>query len=368
MGVKIHFAHRTFQWSNEARGKAAVHCVIIGWALFDTQRKTIFFYDHITGQPHATAAININPYLVDALNVLLTKRESPIGNVPPMFYGSKPTDGGHLLMSDSEKKELVLSEPNAREFIRPFLGAEEYLHGTKRWCLWLKDIHPDQLRNLPQVHKRVQAVKQFRLTSRKDATVEQAQFPMLFGEIRQPQDDYILVPGHTSERREYIPFGFLSAKVICGNANFCIPHGDLNIFGLISSKMHMAWVNYVCGRIKSDYRYTNQIVYNNFPWPSDSTDKQKATIEQAAQGILDARTAHPDSCLADLYDPIAMPPDLRKAHQTLDKAVDAAYGKKTFASDAERVAYLFELYHKYTSLLPAPETPKRLKKTKINNN
>lgn len=357
--TKIHFAHRTFRWSNEARGMAAVHCVIIGFALHDTKHKIIYDYSDSDGEFHALLANNINPYLVDAPDVVLTSRRSPICLVPEIVFGSMPNDGGNLLLSEEEKQELLRHEPPAHKWLRPFMGATEYINRINRWCLWLVDISPQELRSLPEISKRVERVKLHRYESDRETTRELAEYPTLFGEIRQPKTEYILIPCHSSEGRDYIPLGFMSPTIICGNANLCIPSPSLFVFGGMSSKMHMAWVKYVCGRIKSDYRYTGQIVYNNFPWPADPTDKQRDAIEHAAQSVLDARSTHPDSSLADLYDPVAMPPDLRKAHQALDKAVDAAYGKKSFGSDAERVSFLFELYHKYTSLLPSQEKPKQ---------
>jgi len=361
-GVKIHFAHRTFQWSNDAPGEAAVHCVIVGFALHDAAQKTIFDYPDIKGEPHAAAAANINPYLVDAPDVLLESRRTPISPVPEAVFGSMPNDGGHLLLSDAEKDELLAKEPAAKKWLRPFLGAEEFINGARRWCLWLQGISPAELRALPEVAKRVEGVKAHRLASPREATRALAAYPTLFGEIRQPEHEYILIPRHSSERREYIPFGFLPAEVVCGDSNLCIPDASLAIFGVISSRMHMAWVRYVCGRIKSDYRYTNQIVYNNFPWPRDPSEKQVAAVEQAAQAVLDARGQFPDATLADLYDPLAMPPELRRAHAALDRAVDAAYGKKGFAADAERVAFLFDLYRQTTSLLPDSPAKRRTKR------
>ena len=365
-GVKIHFAHRTFSWSNEARGMAAVHCVIIGFALHDTGRKTIYDYPDLNSVPHARIVNNINPYLVDAPDVLLPKRNEPLSNVPQMRYGSKPVDGGHLLLTNEEKAELLAAEPNVKKYIKRFLGADEFLYSIDRWCLWLKDISPAELKAMPSVLKRVNAVKSMRLASAKEPTREMAAYPTLFAEDRQPNKDYIIVPEVSSERRQYLPVGFVSKAIVSSNLNYTIPDATLFVFGVISSSMHMAWVRNVAGRLKSDFRYSSQLVYNTFPWPSDPTDKQKTAIEEAAQSVLDARTAHPEASLADLYDPVAMPPDLRKAHQALDKAVDAAYGRKTFTSDAERVAFLFELYHKYTSLLPGPEIQKakRKKRTK----
>ena len=363
-GAKIHFAHRTFQWLNEARGMAAVHCVIVGFALFDTSNKVIFDYADIKGDPHEAPVANINPYLVDATDVVIESRRQPVCRVPEIVFGSMPNDGGHLLLEDAERDGLIKQEPAATKWIRPFLGADEFINGETRWCLWLEGISPKELRGMPGISQRVAAVKDHRLASQRPTTRELAAYPTLFGEIRQPKKNYILVPRHSSERREYIPFGFLSPEVICGDSNLCIPNASHYEFGVISSRMHMAWIRYISGRLESRYRYSNQLVYNNYPWPMDAVDKQKSAVEKAAQGILDARVKFPKASLADLYDPLSMPPALREAHAALDRAVDAAYGKKDFKSDAERVAFLFDLYQKYTTLLPTTEKPKPKPKRK----
>ncbi|MCC6347282.1 MAG: class I SAM-dependent DNA methyltransferase [Nitrospirales bacterium] len=361
LGVKIHFAHRTFRWSNEARGKAAVHCVIIGWALHATDRQIIFDYPELDGDPHALSANNINPYLVDTPDIVLPARRTPIGPVPEIIFGSMPNDGGNLLLSDEEKQEFVNKEPKAKKWLRPFVGADEFLYGTPRWCLWLGEISPAELRSMPLVGQRVEAVRKQRLGSSRETTRKLADFPTLFGEIRQPDTRYLIIPSVSSEKRAYVPVGFFSKTTIASNLCLLVPKAELYHFGILSSAMHMAWVRYVAGRLESRYRYSNQIVYNNFPWPADPTDKQRKAIEQEAQRVLDARAAHPDASLADLYDPVAMPPDVRRAHHALDRAVDAAYGRKSFVSDAERVAFLFDLYRRYTSLLPGPEKPKKLR-------
>ena len=358
-GLHIHFAHRTFQWSNEAKGVAAVHCVIIGFAAFDKTEKWLFDYENIKGLPSKLKAININPFLIDAPNVLPTKRSKPLCDVPAMVYGSKPTDGGNLLLNQTEKDELVAKEPQAAEWIKPFLNAEEFINNAKRYCLWLKGCPPDKLRKMPEVSKRVEAVKTFRAASTKAQTRDMAAFATLFGEIRQSAKEYLLIPAHSSENRKYVPIGYVQSDVICGNANFSIPNASLYHFGVMTSLMHNTWMRAVCGRIKSDYRYAAGIVYNNFPWPNP-TEKQKQAIETAAQAVLDARLLYPQSSLADLYNPTTMPPELTKAHQQLDKAVDAAYGKTKFNNEPERVAFLFELYQQYT----APVIPIEKAKTK----
>ena len=370
-GIKIHFAHRTFRWSNEASGKAAVHCVIIGFSMDDVANKIIYEYEDIRGEPHAIPASNINPYLVDAPDIALPRRSDPICDVPSMIYGSKPVDDGNFLLSDEEKVQFLEIEPQGEKLLRRFMGAEEFLYNRKRWCLWLKNASPADLR-LPEVRKRIQGVKEFRKASKKEATRDMAAYPTLFAEDRHGNGSYLVVPEVSSERRSVIPIGQFDESTVQSNLNYTLPHGGGFEFGVLTSSMHNAWVRYTCGRLKSDFRYSAGIVYNNFPWPESPTDAQKQAIEAAAQGILDARAAHPKSSLADLYDPLTMPPDLVKAHQRLDVAVDAAYakssGKKSFKNDAERVAFLFELYQKYTSLLPVESSkPRRARKSKASN-
>ncbi|MBI3902314.1 MAG: class I SAM-dependent DNA methyltransferase [Nitrosomonadales bacterium] len=361
-GIHIHFSHRTFQWSNEAKGVAAVHCVIIGFGAFDVEKKTIYEYDDIRGAAHAVAVKNINPYLVDAPDVNLINRRQPVCAVPEIVFGSMPNDGGHLLLTDAEKHELLSKEPDALKFIRPFMSAKEFINNEPRWCLWLVGIAPHELRQLPEVSRRVQAVKQLREASDRPTTRELAAFPTLFGENRQPTSNYILVPRHSSENRAYIPCGFFDANHIAADSCLAIPNATLYHFGILTSLMHMAWVRYTCGRIKSDYRYSNSIVYNNYPWPDEPTDKQRAAIETAAQAVLDARAQFPQSSLADLYDPLTMPPALVKAHQALDRAVDTCYRKAAFTNDAQRVEFLFQRYQQLTSLLPAEKAVKARKK------
>ena len=260
-----------------------------------------------------------------------------------MVKGNEPTDGGHLLLSPAEKAELLQKEPKAEQWLKPILGAEEFLNGKERWCLWLVGIAPNELRAMPEVLKRVEGVKQMRLASPKEATRKRAETPYLFGENRHPAGNYILVPRHSSERREYVPVGFLGMDTISSDANLMIPNASLYEFGVVESIMHMTWMRAVCGRIKSDYRYSAKLVYNNFPWP-DADAKQRQKIEVAAQAVLDARKNYPTSTLADMYDPRSMPPDLTKAHKALDKAVEQAYRKEKFADDMARLGYLFGQY------------------------
>ena len=356
-GMHIHFAHRTFSWNNEARGKAAVHCVIIGFGLQDVADKTIYEYEDIKGEPHAIKAKNINPYLTDAPNLVIPKLRSTICAVPEMTYGSMPNDGGFLLFSDTEKNDFIKLEPSSEKWIHKFVMGDELINNIPRWCLWLTDISPQELRNLPQVLKRVEQVKNLRLNSIRDATKELANQPTLFGELRQPKKRYLALPRVSSENRKFIPITFLEPNVIAGDKVYTIENATDFHFGIMTSAMHMAWMRCTSGRMKSDYSYTNQITYNNFPWP-DLRGNNHTIVGACAQAVLDARATHPNASLADLYDPLTMPANLLKAHQALDKAVDAAYGYKGAQTDAARVAFLFERYQKITSLLPVEKIKK----------
>jgi hypothetical protein len=359
-GVHIHFAHRTFQWSNEARSNAAVHCVIVGFGLEDRAGKVIFEYEDIRGEPHAVLAQNINPYLVDAPDVVLPRRSKPICDVPEMGIGNKPIDGGNYLFTGQEKSAFLNAEPDAARFFRRWLGAEEFINGLDRWCLWLGDAEPREIRSLPLVMSRVEAVRKCRLESKSPGTRKLAQTPTRFHVENIPTSRYLVVPEVSSERRDFIPIGYLDPEILASNKLRLLSVASLFHFGILTSTMHMAWTSYTSGRLKSDYQYSISIVYNNFPWPDTPSDKQRVAIETAAQAVLDARAQFPSSTLADLYDPLTMPPALLKAHQHLDAAVDAAYGRKGFKSDAERVAFLFEQYQRITSLLPAqPRAPRR---------
>jgi len=364
-GVVIHFAHRTFAWSNEARGKAAVHCVIIGFALEDSSAKTIFEYEDIKGEAHALSVGNISPYLTNTASILIEKRMTPLSNTPEIVFGSKAVDFGHFVIEEGELDEFLAGEPAAKPFIREFIGSEEFLNGGKRFCLWLKGISPHALRAMPKVLERVEAVRKERLKSVKAPTRELALTPAEFGEDRQPTSPYLLIPKVSSENRDYVPLGFLMPDVIINPSVLVVPKASRYDFGVLQSVMHMAWMRAVCGRLESRYQYSASIVYNNFPWP-EPTDRQRAAIEAAAQGVLDTRAAHPGASLADLYDPLTMPPDLVKAHRTLDKAVDAAYSYKAATTDAARVAFLFGRYQQLTSqLLEKPvKTQRRAKPAK----
>lgn len=346
--LKIHFAHQTFKWGNEGTNNAAVHCVIIGFACFDVNKKTIWLYDTPTSEPLQHSAKNISPYLVDGSDIAISNRTNPICDVPKCGYGSKPTDGGNLILSDTEKEEFLSEFPEATSFVRPLLSAQEYLQGRKRWCIWLKDIPPNKYRHISGIIDRVKAVRDFRLKSKKTQTREKAAEPMLFAEIRQPTTNFIVVPQHSSENRKYIPFGFFRPEYILHNSCSAISNATLYHFGIISSEMHMVWVRCTCGRIKSDYRYSTKLVYNNFPWPQAATDLQKKTIELAAQTVLDTRLKCPDSTLADLYDPLTMPVELTKAHEKLDRAVDKCYRHQPFPNEMKRMEFLFNLYEQLT--------------------
>lgn len=362
-GVKIHFAHRTFSWSNEARGKAAVHCVIVGFGLDDVAEKTIFEYEDIRGEAHAVKAANINPYLVNAPDVVLLRRSQPICEVPEIGIGNKPIDGGNYLFTPDEKDAFIALEPAAAAFFRRWIGADEFINAYERWCLWLGDCPPEKLRAMPEAMKRVQAVKALRMASKSPPTQKLAETPTRFHVEFMPDAPFMVIPEVSSERRAYIPMGYVAPPTLASNKLRLLPNATLFHFGVLMSVMHMAWTRYTTGRLKSDFQYSISIVYNNFPWP-EPTEKQRAAIEAAAQGVLDARTAHPGASLADLYDPLTMPPDLVKAHHALDKAVDAASGYKGAATDAARMAFLFGRYQQLTSLLPVTaEKARRGRKT-----
>ncbi len=347
-GVKIFFAHRTFKWSNEAPGKAAVFCVIIGFGLQEPEHRYLFDYEDPAGEPHILEAKNINPYLVDALDIVVIARRKPLSNVPPAVFGSMPNDTGQFLFEDAaEKDAFIAEEPGATKFIRPLLSAKEYLQGGLRYCLWLKDAAPEELRTLPLVMRRVETVRMNRGASSRAATRALAETPYLFGEDRQPSTDYILIPRVSSERRRYVPMGFFGPENIAGDTCIVIPNAIPYHLGVLQSEMHMTWMRSVAGRLKSDYRYSNELVYNNFPWPEHPSAENAKAVEKAAQAVLDARTAHPGATLADLYDPLTMPKDLLDAHHALDRSVDRAYGiTKPFPSESARLEFLFDMYQK----------------------
>ena len=341
-GIHFDFAYRTFRWDSEADIKAHVHCVIIGFSNV-TVPKIIYDNDK-KKEVH-----NINAYLTDAPSIFIDNRKKPISNVPEMTKGSSPVDGGNLIVEAEDYETFIHNEPLAEKFIRRFVGAREFLHNLPRYCIWLEGASPKELSSLLLIKERIAKVRDFRLSSTKAATRKYAEMPTLFMERRQPNGNYIIVPRVSSENRRYIPMGFMDKDVICSDSNIMIPKITLFHFGVLESNVHMAWMRTVCGRLKSDYRYSNTIVYNNFPWPNP-TEEQKAKIEQTAQAILDARALYPDSSLADLYDELTMPVELRKAHQDNDRAVMQAYGfnVKTM-TESLCVAELFKLYQKLTN-------------------
>jgi hypothetical protein len=356
--IKIHFAHRTFAWASEARGKAHVHVVILGFGAFDTANKRI--YDYETEQATVVNAPNISPYLTPGPDLFITKRSKPLCDLPEMRCGNKPTDDGNLILTDAEKTEFVRTEPGSAKFLRQFTGSEEFINGNMRWCLWLADASPAELRELPKVMERVQQVKEFREKSTAEPTKKAAKTPTLFFYISQPTAKFIAIPEVSSETRQYIPIGFLSPQIIVSNKIYVVPSSSLYHFGVLSSVMHMAWVKQIAGRLESRFQYSGSMVYNNFPWPSP-TPEQRERVEEKAQAVLAAREPHLPprglGTLADLYDPLSMPPALTKAHAELDRAVEKCYRPEQFESDRQRVEFLFALYEKLTAPL-LPVTPK----------
>ncbi|MCB1194333.1 MAG: class I SAM-dependent DNA methyltransferase [Leptospiraceae bacterium] len=349
--IKIHFAHRTFKWSNEAKGVAAVHCVIIGFASYDVNDKKIFDYDDIRGEPHEVKVSNINPYLVDAKDIVITNRTKPICDVPEIIKGSETTDNGHFMLTIEEVEFLKHNFPISTKYIRPFIGGGDFINGKIRYCLWLKDADSKELRSIPLIMEKIGNVKQFRLSSNKERTKKWAMFPTLFSEDRQPITRYLVFPKVSSERRNYIPFAYMEPEYIINNTASYIPEANLYIFGVLQSYMHVVWIKNVCGRLESRFIYSNKIVYNNFPWPSKPTEKQIQEVEKSAQAVLDVRKEFPNLNLAELYDPLTMPVELVKTHQTLDKIVDRCYRSQPFQNESKRMEFLFELYETYTKPL-----------------
>ena len=348
-GIHIDFAHQTFKWNSEAKDKAAVHCVIIGFSVADNSKNKVI-YDNDT----KIIARQINPYLIDGDLTFIDSRSKPVCQVLPMVYGSKPTDGGYLFLTPEEKNELIQKYPQAESMIRQVYGASEFINNKERYCLWLVGLSPSVLRNIPPILNRIQSVKEYRQNSPKKQTQESAERATEFQEIRHNDNDYLLIPRVSSENRRYIPIGFIDGNIISSDAVQIIPNASLYDFGILTSNVHMAWMRTVAGRLEMRYRYSAKIVYNNFPWPK-VTDAQKEKISKTAQAILDARALYPESSLADLYDELTMPKELRKAHQANDKAVMEAYdmtkivdGKKTWLTESETVARLFEMYKEIT--------------------
>lgn len=339
--IHIDFAHRTFRWDSEAKLKAHVHCVIVGFSVVPNNQKKIIYTSE-----RPMEADNINGYLLDAENVFINNRNEPLCDVPKMKFGSMPRDGGGFVLNEEEKDALIASEPISKKWVHLYLGAEEFINNKKRYCLWLVNASPNELRSCKEVMRRIEAVRTFRANSKAAATRKFAETPTLFCQVAQPDTDYIIIPGVSSERRRYVPIGFMDKETIASNLVQIIPSATLYHFGILTSNVHMAWMRAVCGRLKSDYRYSKDIVYNNFPWPTP-TDEQKAKIEQTAQAILDARALYPDSSLADLYDEVTMPKELRRAHQQNDRTIWEAYGKAwDIKSESGCVAELMRMYQR----------------------
>lgn len=342
-GLDIIFAHRTFRWDSEANNKAHVHCVIIGFCAYKSIDQKVIYVDGKRNIAH-----NINGYLIDAPNVFIQNRSTVLNkSLPKMSKGSQPTDGGHLILSVDERNELIGKYPSASSFVKRYISSDDYINNKLRYCLWLKGVSPKEYRGMPEIIERLEQVKEMRLNSPTKSVQKDADTPMLFTQIRQPDTEYLVIPKVSSERRKYIPMGYMTPDIIVNDMLCVINNASLYLLGVLVSNVHMAWMRVVCGRLKSDYRYT-PAVYNNFPWPTP-TDAQKAKIEQTAQAILDARALYSDCSLADLYDEVTMPPELRTAHQQNDKAVMAAYGMKVKeTTEASCVAELMRRYQELT--------------------
>ncbi len=346
--LKLNFAHQTFKWSNEAKGKAAVYCVIIGFALFDKPQKRIFHYASVDCGPVEVAANKINAYLIDAPSIFIESRKQPISDVPQMAMGNQPIDDGNYLFSPEEKDEFIRLEPKAEKYFFKWIGGDEFINGWFRWCLYLSKCPPNELKTMPLCLERIKNVSAFRRASNRESTKKLAKTPILFQTENIPVTTYLAIPQTSSESRFYIPVGFITPDILCSDKLRIVPNATLYHFGILTSLMHMSWTRAVCGRLEMRYCYSNNIVYNNFPWPNP-TENQRMAIAENAQAVLKVREKFPEASMADLYDPLKMPPELLKAHQKLDKAVDAAYGKTTFKTEADRVAFLFELYQQYVS-------------------
>jgi hypothetical protein len=348
-GMNIFFAHRTFSWSNEAAGNAAVHCVIVGFAPRKFDKKSLFSYEDIKGEPLCTQAKQINPYLVDGPVLILPKRRSSLCMAPQIGIGNKPIDGGNYLFTTEQRDAFLQKEPNARKYFHRWIGSDEFLKGYERWCLWLGECSPAELQSMPLAMKRVQAVRETRLASKSLPTQRIAATPTRFHVENFPADEYLVIPKVSSERRQYIPIGFEQPETFASDLLNIVRDASLYHFGILSSLMHNAWMRCVCGRLESRYRYSGGIVYNNYPWPLSPSEPHRVAVEGAARSVLEARAGFPDSTLAQLYDPITMPPRLTKAHNDLNQAVDKAYGNIKFESEGARMSYLFALYEKYLS-------------------
>ena len=346
-GLRINYCHQTFRWKSEAKGTAQVQVVIIGFSLHDSETKSIFQYPDLSGDPVEVTASRINAYLVDAPMVFVEQRTQPISpKIRHAEFGNMPNDDGNLLFTEDEKQTFIAQSEQSLPFFRRFISAKEYFAGTTRWCLWLHGVEPDRYRQIDEIMKRVEAIRRYRLASKRPSTQKLAEVPSLFAEIRQPTEDYVLIPRHSSETRKYVPLSYFKPTDIAGDS--CITVSGIGIFGfgVLSSVAHMAWLRAVGGRIKNDYRYSAKLVYNTFPWPEDVSESQIRAVELAASKVLETREKFPDSSLSDLYDPLTMPPIMVEAHAKLDSAVDKCYRMKAFHSERERVEHLFQLYDK----------------------
>ena len=353
LGIKIKFGHRTFKWNNEAKGNAAVHVVIIGFRFGEPTAKTLYEYSDLNSEPLSRKAKNINPYLVVGDDITLPSITKPICPAPAMQSGSALRDGGFLIISDEERESFLTKHPEAKKLIKKFYSGDEFINGFHRWCLWLKDASPSELKKYPEILMRLEGVKKFREASSRDNTRRMAAFPYLFAEERQPLTDFLLIPKVSSENRAYIPIGYMTKEDIITDKNFFVAKALSYHFGILTSAMHMAWMRYTCGRLESRYSYSNTIVYNNFPWPQELPKQKIAGVEKLAQQVLKVRERFPESSLADLYDPLTMPADLVRAHQDLDKFVDTCYRPQPFETEMQRIEYLFDLYKVYTQPLPS---------------
>ncbi len=368
-GLEIAFAHRTFAWMSDAKGKAHVHCVIIGLTRRDDEpkEKRLFSYDDIKGDPHESRHAALTPYLFDASgladrHLLVWERSQPLCDISSLVSGTQPIDDANYIFDSNERAAFLTAEPMAAEYLRPYVGSVEYINGFKRWILCLKGAKPSDLRNMPNIVQRMQKVKAFRAKSQRKSTLAIANFPDRFNVEVIPDRPFLVIPEVSSERRDYVPIGWLEPPIIPSNLVRVLLNATLSDFALITSRMHMAWLRNIGGRLKNDYRYSSGIVYNPFPWPQ-LDEAAKTKLERLAKTVLDARAAHDGATLADLYDPDVMPENLRKAHRALDEAVDRLYCKEPFASDRERVEHLFGLYEKLTApMLAAAAKPKRGRK------
>ena len=339
--IHINFAYQTFKWDSESSSQAAVHCVIVGFAGFNRNEKWL-----VTDGSKGKIVSNISPYLVEGEDIFVVAEKESLCGMSKMSFGNQPRDGGFFVIKEDEYHDIMEKEPELQKWFHPYIGADEFIKGKKRWCLWLKHSSPKDIMNSKILSEKVEAVRQFRLSSKAKTTNGYAKVPQLFAQITQPDDvDFLIIPRVSSERRRYVPIGFVTADIISSDAVQIVPNATLYHFGVLTSNVHMAWMRAVCGRLKSDYRYSKEIVYNTFPWP-DTTDDQKAKIEQTAQTILDARAQYPDCSLADMYgEKMYLFPELLKAHQNNDRAVMQAYSFSVKdMTESQCVAELMKMY------------------------